>query len=184
MKVFIFHCWGGDSRSCWRGWLADKLREKGIEVVAPDFPDSINPSLEKWLAVVRKQVKEFDGDWILIGHSLGCPTILRLLETFGEKEKVKAAVLVAAFAKDLGIPEIRDFVSMDFNWEKIKRKCNWFVVINSDNDPFIELSEGERVAKLLEAEFIVERGAGHINEGSGFTKYERLLELIEKMPRA
>jgi len=181
MKAFIFHCWGGDSRSCWRGWLADQLREKGMEVISPDFPDTENPSLEEWLAAVRKHVKEFDEEWILIAHSLGCPTILRLLETFSEKEKVKAAILVAAFAKDLGIPEIKNFVGKNFNWEKIKRKCDKFIVINSDNDPFIKLSEGERVANLLGGELIVAHGAGHINEGAGFTKYERLLEIIEKM---
>ncbi len=184
MKAFIFHCWGGDSRSCWRGWLADKLREKGMEVIAPDFPDTENPSLEKWLATVREHVKEFDEDWILVAHSLGCPTILRLLETFGEEEKVRAAILVAAFAKDLGIPEIKNFVAKKFDWEKIKRKCDRFIVINSDNDPFIKLSEGERVANLLRGELIVAHGAGHINEGAGYTKYERLLEIIEKLPQA
>jgi predicted alpha/beta hydrolase family esterase len=181
MKAFIFHCWGGDSRACWRGWLADQLREKGIEVVAPDFPDANNPSLEQWLATVRGKVPKFDEDWILVSHSLGGPTILRWLETFDENEKAGTVILVATFAKDLGIPEISNFVEKDFNWEKIKKKADKFIIINSDNDPFIELSEGERIAKLLGAEFIVEHGAGHINEGSGYVKYDRLLQLISNL---
>ena len=101
-----------------------------------------------------------------------------MLESFDDSERVKAVVLVAGFAKDLGISEIRNFVDRDFDWKKIRKKAKKFIVINSDNDPFIELSEGERMAKLLCAEFIVEHDAGHINEGSGFTKYPRLLELL------
>ena len=181
MKVFIFHCWGGDSRGCWRGWLADQLRNQDAEVVAPDFPDSMNPSLDEWLKEARKQVPHFDAkdEWVLVAHSLGCPTILRLLESFDENEKARAVILVAGFAKDLGIPEIRSFVEKEFDFEKIRTKSGKFFVINSDNDPFIELSEGERLAKSLDAELIVESGAGHINEGSGHVQYPRVLEVIK-----
>ncbi len=180
MKFFIFHCWGGDSRGCWRGWLADELRKKGYEVVAPDFPNTMNPKLDKWLAEVRKQVPCFnpEDEWVFVAHSLGNPTILRLLETFGENEKVKAVVLVAAFARDVGIPQIANFVGRPFDWQKIKTRADRFIVINSDNDPFLELSEGEMVASSLGAEFLVEHDGGHINEASGFTSYRRLLELI------
>ncbi len=184
MRVFIFHCWGGDSRGCWRGWLADELRRKNVEVVAPEFPDTNNPKLGAWLAEARRTVPRFNPseEWVLVGHSLGCPTILRLLESMKdggkEGERVKAVVLVAGFAKDPGIAEIRSFVDRPFNWEKIRKKAGRFVVINSDNDPYVPLAEGERVAKLLNAELVVEHGAGHINEGSGFTSYPALLRLV------
>ncbi|MFA5077420.1 MAG: alpha/beta fold hydrolase [Candidatus Micrarchaeia archaeon] len=180
MKVFIFHCWGGNSHDCWRGWLADRLREQGITVVAPEFPDTMHPKLEEWLKEARGNVNKFDEDWVLVSHSLGGPAILRLLESFGESERVKAVIMVAAFAKDLGIPEIESFVNNEFNWEKIRKGSKKFIIINSDNDPFIQLGEGKRVAQLLGAELTVEHGAGHINEGAGFTEYPRVLELILK----
>jgi hypothetical protein len=179
MKLFLLHCWGGDGRSCWSGWIADKMREKSIEVISPDFPNSSTPHIEEWLAAIRSKVEKFDEEWVLVGHSLGCPTILRLLERFDKGEKIGTAIFVAGFAKDLLIPEIQNFVYKDFDWEKIKNGATRFIVINSDNDPFIELSEGERLAKLLGAEFMVEHKGGHINEGSGFTKYDRLLTLLE-----
>jgi predicted alpha/beta hydrolase family esterase len=181
MKVFLFHCWGGDGRSCWSGWTADMLQAGGIAVLSPDFPQTNNPQLEKWLAKTRSLVPKFEpkDDWVLVGHSLGCPAILRLLETFGDGERAHAIILVAGFAKDLGIPEIRNFVENDFNWQKIKSKAGRFIVINSDNDPYIKLEEGKRIARLLGAELIVEHNAGHINEGAGFMKYERLLGMIK-----
>ncbi len=181
MKLFLFHCWGGDSRSCWSGWLADRMREKGSEVIAPDFPDPSTPRLEEWLSAVRSHVERFDDEWVLAGHSLGCPTILRLLESFAPDEKAKAAILVSAFAKDLGIPEIRNFVDKPFDWDKIRAGAGRSIVINSDNDPYIEIGEGKRLAGLLGAEFIVEHGAGHINEGAGFGPYPRLLSILEEL---
>jgi hypothetical protein len=137
----------------------------------------------RWLARVRETIRTFDAkdDWVLIGHSLGCPTILRLLESFDGSERVRGVVLVAGFAKDLGIPAIADFTDKPFDWKKIRNRCGKFIVINSDDDPFIRLEEGERVSKLLGAKLVVEHGAGHINEGSGFTNYPRLLEIINEL---
>jgi len=201
MNFFLFHCWGGDGRSCWSGWLQDELRVSGPEVrqdfgnlgqqphgsgfrvLSPDFPDTNEPGLEEWLSTARELVPRFDKKdrWVFVGHSLGCPTILRLLESFGPGEEAKAVILVAGFAKDLGIPQIRGFVEEKFDWDKIRSKAGAFTVINSDNDPYIPLSEGQRMAKLLGAQFIVEHGAGHINEGAGFRSYPRLMEIIKKI---
>jgi predicted alpha/beta hydrolase family esterase len=185
MKFFIFHCWGGNGRSCWSGYLQDELEGRGARVLSPDFPDTDNPKLEKWLAAARTLVPHFarKDDWVLVSHSLGGPAILRLLESFAEGERVKAVVLVAGFAKDLGIPQIRSFVDKDFDWEKIRKCAERFVVISSDNDPYIPLEEGERMARLLgpKCEFIVEHGAGHINEGAGFATYPRLMEIIRSL---
>jgi predicted alpha/beta hydrolase family esterase len=181
MKLFLFHCWGGDGRSCWNGWLAERMRGKGVEVVAPDFPNPSTPRLEDWLAEVRSHVGKFDGEWVLAGHSLGCPAILRLLEAFGPDERVGCAILVSGFARDIGIPELRNFVDGGFDWQKIRSKAGRFIVIHSDDDPFIELSEAERVSSLLGAELVVERGAGHINAGSGFGPYPRLAGILDSL---
>ncbi|MCI0504381.1 alpha/beta hydrolase [Candidatus Micrarchaeota archaeon] len=187
MKFFIFHCWGGDGRSCWSGWLQEELRVSGLGsgVLSPDFPDTENPRLSEWLAAARRLVPSFEpkDEWVLVSHSLGGPTILRLLESFGPGEKAKAVILVAGFAKDLGIPQIRNFVDKEFDWDKIRDAADRFILINSDNDQFIPLDEGRRMAKMLGAkcEFLIEHGAGHINEGAGFTSYPRLLEIIKKI---
>jgi hypothetical protein len=186
MKFFLFHCWGASGKSCWSGWLREQLISSGMAsettALIPDFPNSENPKLKEWLVTARNLVPEFDlkDDWVLIGHSLGCPTILRLLETFGKSEKVACIILVASFAKDLGIGEIKNFVDKDFDWEKIKKKAGKIIIINSDNDPYIKLDEARRMEKLLGAELIVEHNAGHINEGAGFDEYPHLLEIIKE----
>ncbi len=185
MRCFLFHCWGGNGRSCWSGWLHDELRVSGFDVLSPDFPETDDPKLEAWLATARSLVPRFEpkDEWVLVSHSLGGPTILRLLESFAPGEKAKAVVLVAGFAKDLGIPQIRNFVEKGFDWDKIREGAERFILVCSDNDPFIPLEEGKRMAKLLgpRCELIVEHGAGHINEGAGFTSYPRLLSIISDL---
>ena len=177
MKFFLFHCWGG--------WLENELTSLGYSVTNPDFPETDNPNIKDWLIEVRKRVQKFESkdEWVLISHSLGGPTILNLLETFDQNEKVKAVIIVAGFGKDLGIPQIRNFADHQFDWAKIKSKSEKFIVINSDNDPYIKLEEGERVAKLLSAESIIEHNGGHINEPPRFLKYTRLLEIIKNFEK-
>jgi predicted alpha/beta hydrolase family esterase len=181
MKVLLIHCWGGNGRSCWSGWLHDELKKQGIEVYSPDLPNTNYPKLNEWLAALRQLVPKFkpEDSWVVVTHSLGGPTILRLLGSFGPDEKITTTIMVAAFAKNLGFEETKTFVDRPFDYKKARGKCDRFIIINSDNDPYIELSEGQRVANELGGELLVEKGAGHINEGAGFIKYERVLKIIQ-----
>lgn len=181
MNVLIVHCWGCDCGSNWFPWLKKELearpKNENWKTFCPNLPNTESPKLGEWLAEIRKHMKRFDKNWILIGHSLGCPTILNLLQTFDDEEKVKATVLVSAFARDFGMDELTNFVEKGFNWEKIRDKAEKFVVIHSDDDPVFPYNEGVRIAKLLEAKLITEHGLGHI-KGEPYGKYQRILDVI------
>ncbi len=87
-------------------------------------------------------------------------------------------VLVSGFTSNLGISEISDFFKTGFDWSLIKRNAKGFVVINSDNDPYVPIVEGEKLARALGVDLIIEKNAGHIGVSSGFGPYPRLLELL------
>ena len=178
MKVIILHGWGGTPRGNWAGWLSDELSKGDFEVISPELPNADNPKQNGWITKIKESVDTFDEETILIGHSLGAIAILRLLETFGDHEKIKVAVLVCGFTNDLGIDEIKDFFKSDFDWEKIKSKAEKFVIMNSDNDPYMKIEEGKILHEKLGGELIIEHNAGHINEEAGFKKYPKLLDLI------
>ncbi|MBI4078976.1 MAG: serine hydrolase family protein [Candidatus Levybacteria bacterium] len=178
-NAVIIHGWGANSESNWFPWLANELEQKGWRATVPDFPNSENPILTEWLEYFQKNVT-IDQDSILIGHSLGVPFILRLLEQ--SKEKIKAAFLVSGFERSLTIVEIENFVNKPFDWEKIKSVCKHFVVINSDNDPYIPLSIGKDFAKHLDTKLIVEHNAGHINDMHAIFAYPRLRDRILALP--
>lgn len=82
----------------WMNWLEGKLREKGLNAVAPDMPTPWIPIYDEW----KKEFEKYPvtENSMLIGHSCGGAFLVRwLLDT---KRKVKKLILVAP-AK---IPEI------------------------------------------------------------------------------
>jgi hypothetical protein len=102
-RVFIIHGWGGKGGEGWQNWLKKELEKKGFEVFAPDMPDTENPKIETWVPFLSKLVGKCDEETFFVGHSIGCQTILRYLESLPESEKAGGAVFVAGWLnlKDL-----------------------------------------------------------------------------------
>jgi len=177
MRVLILHGWNSDSKDNWFPWLKEKLEAKGIVVYCPDLPNSDSPQQAAWLQKINKVI---DSDLVIVGHSLGTIAALRLLENLKTRQKIIATILVAGFTQDFGVKAISDFFKTPFNWNKIRKNSAKFVVISSDSDPYLPISEGQKLAENLNAEFIIEKNAGHIDIESGFSKYDRVLELVLK----
>jgi len=75
----------------WMNWLERKLKEKGFNAVAPDFPTSWNPKYVEWKKVFKQY--PVTKNTLLVGHSCGAAFLVRwLLET---QKKVKKLILVA-----------------------------------------------------------------------------------------
>lgn len=188
-RAVIVHGWGADHTSNWFPWLAGELRQHHWEVQVPDFPHTQNPVLDEWLkhfenvaaGLVPADRKQPRGLQLLIGHSLGVPFILRYLESIDTDKKVDAAYLVAGFDQDLGIPEIYNFVDKPFNWRRIKNNCRKFVVINSDNDPYVPFKIGKTLAENLGVTLTVEPNGDHLNAPGGSLTYPRLPDLIIRL---
>ncbi len=119
----------------------------------------------------------------MIGHSLGCPFILNVLQD--TNTKIKAIYLVAGFHTllDHPIDEInKTFVEKGFDWDKIKTNCEKIVMFNGDDDPYIKQEISDKLAKNLDAEYEVIKDGGHLNATAGYTKLDILLEKIEAGP--
>ncbi|MBI4130739.1 serine hydrolase family protein [Candidatus Roizmanbacteria bacterium] len=183
-QAFIIHGWGANSESNWFPWLKRELEKNEWKVTVPNMPNTENPKMEEWIkyfeAVVarrgqRLKAGQGPATTILIGHSLGAPFILRYLE----KNKASRVYLVAGFHKPLGFPATENFVNKPFDWEVIKSHCKKFIVINSDNDPYIPREIGKELAKKLGVQEIIEHGGSHLNAPGGFLEYPVLLNLIE-----
>src|SRR3990167_4022079 len=100
-KVYIVHGWEGYPEEGWFPWLRDKLIQQGFEVVVPAMPNAGSPTLEKWLPYLVDLVKNPDTETYFVGHSLGCITILRFLESLPENSRIAGVVLVGGFGHDL-----------------------------------------------------------------------------------
>jgi len=167
-RVVIVHCWDGYPEYCWYPWVKKELEAKGFEVTVPAFPETNTPNLGKWLLVLKQVVGTPDEDTYLVGHSVGCITILRYLESLKKGQKVGGVVLVAGFTSDLsyvdGIEdELKNFFETPIQWDVIKDKANKFVAIHSDDDPYVALKYGDIFKEKLSAELIIKHGMKHFS---------------------
>ena len=161
-RVFIIHGWQGSPNGNWFPWLKEKLESKGSIVSVPEVPNPDYPELNSWLKKITEVVSKPDNDTYLIGHSLGCITILRYLEGL-KTGKIGGSILVAGFTDDLGIKELSGFFISPINWEKINSGCGKFVVIASDNDPYVPLKYSDILKEKLNAKVLIQPGMGHFN---------------------
>jgi uncharacterized protein len=178
-NLFIIHGISGNSQENWFPWLKEKLEPFGVDVIIPNFPTPNSPKLSLWLDHFKQYHSDLNEESIIIGHSLGVPFLLSLLE----KHPVKAAFFVAGFSslpdnqfKD----EMKTFIK-DFNWQKIKENCSQFHVFHSDNDPYVSIDKAEELKEKLQAELTIVPNAGHFNTPAGYDKFELLLDNVKEL---
>lgn len=166
-RAFLIHGWGGYPEEGWRPWLKKKLEENGFEVSVPAMPDTDTPTMEKWVPCLSQIVDQPDKNCYFIGHSLGCITILRYLETLKENQKVGGVVMVAGLGTDLEYEgykgELKSFFSKPVNWQEIKSHCQKFVAIHSDDDPWVPIKHGVLFKEKLGAKIIIEHNRKHFS---------------------
>lgn len=160
-RVIIVHCWEGYPSYYWYPQAKRQLEKNGFQVEVPAFPNTELPKLEEWLPFLKEKIGAPDKDLYLVGHSLGCITILRYLESLEESQKIGGVVLVAGFTDDLDLGVIKSFFQTEINFEKIKSKAGKFVAIHSDNDLYVDLKHADIFKEKLGAEVIVKHNAGH-----------------------
>jgi len=181
-EVLIFHGTGGSPEGNWFPWLKGELEQKSCQVFVPQFPHPKDHHLQDWLEVLKAFESHINDETILVGHSLGGLFLLRVLERL--EKPVKAAFLVAA---PIGVKPIlyfdsdEKFSGFEFDWDKIKKGASNFTVYHSDNDPYVSLGNGEELAKHLGVNLSFVPQAGHINAESGYTKFDPILEDINKL---
>jgi len=182
MKAFIIHGVDGSPEENWFPWLKKELEKLGIKTTVPHFPNSDKPELKEWQDFFKKYENDIDEETVLISHSLGSAFVLNYLEN--SNKKIKAAFLVAS------VFEIMDneydhlmlsFTEKEKDWEKIKNNCEKFFIFNSDDDPYIKLEKGKKLAKLLDSDLILVKDAKHFNSAAGYTEFELLKEKIKEL---
>lgn len=184
-NALILHGTFDDSQSNWFPWLKKELEKKGYRVWVPDLPYADKPNIYRYNQFIFKNW-EFDKDSMMIGHSSGAVAILGILENLPENVVVKKAVLVAGFVDDLSWEPLNELFLKEFNWEKIKRSCEDFVFIHSDNDPYVDLRHGEFLEEKLGGKLVILKNQKHFSVDSFGKEYKRFSEIlmfISRKPR-
>ena len=181
--VILIHGAFGKPTDHWLEWLTKELEKEGHTIIAPQFPTLHHGGLEEWMKCFREWSGSAFANSVVVGHSLGAPFLLRLLQE--RKENILAAFFVAGFCSRLELPKfdpvIESFVKPPFDWKTIKKHCPKFVVFCSDDDPYVSMEKAEELAANLGVKVTHIKGAGHFNTKSGYTTFPRLLARIQEV---
>lgn len=177
-NALILHGTGNNSKDNWFPWLKKELQDKGYEVWVPDLPQANNPNLERYNKFIFSNW-EFDSESILIGHSSGAFAIMGILEELPDDVVVKKAIMVAGFKNDLGLRSINELFLKPLDYKKIKKRAKEFILIHSDNDPYVDLEHGRVLKEWLGGKLLIMRGQKHFSTSTYGEKYREFPELLK-----
>ena len=183
-RVFIIHGWDGYPDEGWFPWLKKELEQKGFQVQIPTMPEPAEPKIEAWVSHLSKIVGDVNENTFFVGHSIGCQTILRYLESVPADKKVGGAIFVAGWftlmnleteeEKEIAKPWLE--ISIDF--EKVKQHTKKFFAIFSDDDEVVPFDNKDMFEKRLDAKTFVEQKKGHFSGSDGVLELPVVLESV------
>lgn len=188
-KIIIIHGWGGSSKNDWMPWLGAELAQRGHEVLVPDMPDTDAPTIEKWVGHLTEVVGTPDKNTFFVGHSIGCQTILRYLDSYDFKagERVGGAIFVAGWFNLENMESEEEeriaepWIETPINIEKIKTVLPHSTLIISDNDCYGAFEENKQKFSELGTRIVVKPGAGHFTAAEGWTEMPDVVAGLENI---
>lgn len=187
-KIYLVHCWDGTSSDGWYPWLEEKINDQNIKLIKFDMPNTANPKIEEWVDYLNSKVDLLNEETYFIGHSIGCQTILRYLET-KEITKIGGILFVAPWL-DLLPEAIEDedsyntaqpWINTPIDFEKVKQFTNNISCIFSDNDYFVSIEQEKEFRNKLNAKTVIVNNKGHISQDDDVYELQEILDLTQKM---
>ncbi len=190
-RVFIVHGWDGYPEEGWFPWLKKELEAKGLKVFVPQLPAPDLPQIESWVAKLSETVGTPDGDTYFVGHSIGCQTIARYLESLPGSVRVGGVIFVAGFFKRLtGLENDEDvretakqWLETPIDWSKVNTHVSKSVAIFSDNDPYVPIDNQDDFKNKLGSDIIIKNGMGHFSGSTGTFELPVVLEELLKITK-
>ena len=187
-KIFIIHCWDGTKDDGWYPWLDKNLSNDHNIAYRFNMPDTSNPEINKWVSFLNEQVGTLDNNTYFVGHSIGCQTILRYLQT-KDVCNIGGILFVApwldlldfAISDEESYNTAKPWLTTPIDFEKIKRFTNNIHCIFSDDDYFVSLDQKNKFEKLLNAKTLVVSGKGHISQDDDVFELNEILDECSKM---
>ena len=153
----------------------------------PDLPGADHPNVHTYTSYILEHAPwPIDENVTLIGHSSGAVEILHLLQNLPADKKVKAAIFVGAFTKELASHPNWNMLTglfLDpFDFALIKSKAAHITFVHSEDDPHCPLEQARYLAGELAAELVIFPDKKHfsVNTDPSFTKFPEILDIINK----
>jgi len=182
--AIIIHGWDGNPNKGWFVWLGKELTKKGFKVIKPIMPNPAVPKIKPWVKKLSELAKNSDENTIIIGHSIGCQTIMRYLET-SKAKKVGQVLFVAPWLTltDAAVDETeskeiaKPWLETKIDFKKVKSNMKTSTAIFSTSDPFVSIKNADKFKRTLGSKIIIQKNKGHYEEG----KTEKISILLKEI---
>ncbi len=145
----LLHGYTGSPQGNFHPALSQKIKSLGHTVFAPQLPNTDNPTIAEQVKYVQDNY-EFTENTVLLGHSLGAPVALKVVE--GLSKPIKKLVIVAGFAQPKFIDKQRPFektFDWNFDFDKIKKNVEEIVILRATNDTTVPQERADYLAEKL-----------------------------------
>jgi len=173
-RVLILHGWGGSDAPHWQAELAAEIAKNYGTVSFPLLDNCHFPSKNRWIKQVKQILKEFKPDTVVC-HSLANNLWMWLCEE-DDMRYTDRLFMVSVPSFSTEEKTIKTFFPCPVPKNIYAKEAH---IIVSDDDPWVKVDEAKNIASHFDATFTILENAGHINEDSGYGKWE----LIEKLVR-
>jgi predicted alpha/beta hydrolase family esterase len=176
----VAHGFNANPERNWFPWLIDQY-QPGI-VSIPRLPDPTAAELEPWVTTLTAALGDPDEETVLVGHSLGTITCLRVLERFEKPWKLGGLILVAGFYELVPeVPALDAFTEAQVRAGTIIDNTRRRQVIGSDDDDRIIPRYTARLARLIDAPLMIVPGQQHFSDSTGVRSLPDILPIIDEM---
>lgn len=186
-QVFVIHGWGGNPNSDWLPWVKNQLEQRGYTVFVPEMPDTDNPQIDAWVDKLTEVIGKPEHTDVLIGHSIGCQTIIRYLESSLKDTKVEKVILVAPWhtlseeiMSDEGDSVIaKPWIETPIDFGKVRDKANSFIALFSEDDPDVPFEENNKwFNENLGVRTVVFKDKGHFTTADGVVELPEVVKFL------
>lgn len=169
-------------------YFEEELKEKGYNVIIPDFPTKADITLDGYLTVFAKYKNYFDENLIVIAHSLGNAMLLKYLCI--NNLKIKGYISLAGFGEaftTIGREDLNIAIRGTSISQEEKDKITFLIKnkysIYSNDDHIVPYYLLENFPKLINSKPLLIPNIGHMGKKSGLESLPEVLDIVETINR-
>jgi len=171
-KTLILHGWGGSDAPHWQAELAAEIAKNYGTVSFPLLDNCHFPSKNRWVKQVKALLEEFKPDTVVC-HSLANTLWFWLCQE--EIATVKRLFMVSPPSLTTTESTIKTFFPCEKPQSLYAKEVQMIV---SDTDPWVKMDEAKALAVHYDIPLTVIHDAGHINDDSGYGKWELIENIV------
>ncbi|MDD3119913.1 MAG: class I tRNA ligase family protein [Candidatus Gracilibacteria bacterium] len=192
LKVLILHGLGDTNQNNWHPWLKKELEKYGVEVFAPNLINPLEPILEDHLKQLEEYKDRIDENTIIIGHSLGCVTVLHFVDKFNlkpakiinispsfNKMNLEFSALSSEKIQKAKEP-LKIYTNISIDYAKVTKNVGEIITYISEDDPFMDFKKVKEyyTSNFKNVSFREFKDKGHFNYKSGMLEIPLILDDI------